>query len=143
MSKYIIVRPAGVLTSKERADAISEELYALGRPPGVRQPDDVTKYVFGRIKHPDREEYAMTVILEYGIFVHPDNNITGLLELFPEVPDAEKVALAAYIESQVDRRFPFGNIIPSTATVRDQQYMEDNGWFPEEGFDNYEPVVVE
>ena len=128
---YLIVLPEAGLDSGQRADAISEELYALGRPPGVRQPDDVTRYVFGRIKHPDRDEYALQVILNYGIYVHPDNNITGLLELFPEVPEAERVALAAYIESQVNRRFPFGNIIPSTATVRDRQYMEDNGWFPD------------
>lgn len=128
---YLIVLPEAGLDSGQRADAISEELYALGRPPGVRQPDDVTRYVFGRIKHPDRDEYALQVILDYGIYVHPDNNITGLLELFPEVPEAERVALAAYIESQVNRRFPFGNIIPSTATVRDRQYMEDNGWFPD------------
>ena len=128
---YLIVLPEAGLDSGQRADAISEELYALGRPTGVRQPDDVTRYVFGRIKHPDRDEYALQVILNYGIYVHPDNNITGLLELFPEVPEAERVALAAYIESQVNRRFPFGNIIPSTATVRDRQYMEDNGWFPD------------
>ena len=128
---YLIVIPEAGLDSGQRADAISEELYALGRPPGVRQPDDVTRYVFGRIKHPDRDEYALQVILNYGIYVHPDNNITGLLELFPEVPEAERLALAAYIESQVNRRFPFGNIIPSTATVRDRQYMEDNGWFPD------------
>ena len=129
---YIIVLPEDGLTSQQRANAISEELYALGRPPGVRKPDDVTKYVFGRIKHPDREEYALTVILDYGIYVHPDNNITGLLSLFPEVPDGEKEQLALYIESQVNRRFPFGNIIPSTATVRDEQYMRDNGWFTDE-----------
>jgi hypothetical protein len=128
---YLIVLPEAGLDSGQRADAISEELYALGRPPQVRQPDDVTRYVFGRIKHPDRDEYALQVILDYGIYVHPDNDIDGLIALFPEVPEQEKEALSAYIESQVNRRFPFGNIIPSTATVRDGQYMEDNGWFPD------------
>ena len=28
--------------------------------------------------------------------------------------------------------YPFGHIVPSTTTVRDYEYMVENGWFPSE-----------
>lgn len=136
---YIIVLPEAGLTSEERAKAISEELFKISRPPHVRNPRDVSRYVFGWMRHPETDEtqpnfdmHALTVDLDYNIYVHPENNLDGLLALFPEVPEAEKEQLAAYIASSATNRFPFGNIIPSTANVRDKQYMDDNGWFPVE-----------
>jgi hypothetical protein len=50
---------------------------------------------------------------------------------FPEVPEAEKAALAAFIATS--EKITFGQIIPSTATVRSYEYMVEHGWFtPEE-----------
>lgn len=145
---YIIVLPEAELTSEQRAKGISEELFKISRPPHVRNPKDVSRYVFGWMKHPTVDEasenfnlHALNVDLDYKIYVHPENDLTGLLSMFPEVPEAEKEQLAAYIASSATGRFRFGDIIPSTANVRDKQYMDDNGWFPEEGID--ESVVVE
>jgi hypothetical protein len=42
----------------------------------------------------------------------------------------ERYSLSAYV--QTNNKFPFGHIVPSDTTIRDQQYMIDNGWFPEE-----------
>ena len=126
---YIIVNPEAGLTSLERAQRISEELFNISRPPHVKDPEDVTKYVFGWMKHPDQDLYALQVILEYTIYVHPENNLDELIALFPEVPQQEKDQLTAYINSAQDY-FEFQNIIPSTANVRDYAYMDAEGWFP-------------
>jgi len=48
---------------------------------------------------------------------------------FPELTNDERYSLSSYV--QTNKSFPFAHIIPSTTTVRDQQYMIDNGWFPE------------
>ena len=136
---YIIVLPEAGLTSEERAKAISEELFKISRPPHVRNPKDVSRYVFGWMKHPETDDtqpnfdmHALNVDLTYQIYVHPENNLDGLLSLFPEVPEPEKEQLSAYIASSATNRFPFGNIIPSTANVRDKAYMDAEGWFPAE-----------
>ena len=128
--EYIIVEPITGYTSQERAEAISTELFSVGRPPAVRQPNDVSNYVFGWIKHPDTDMHALTVDTAYEIYVHPERNLDTLLTLFPEVSQAEKDALTHYIDSNVSRRFPFGNIVPSTATVRPHEEMDAAGWFP-------------
>lgn len=130
---YIIVLQEGGLESLERAQAISEQLYYISMPKAVRPDDYVSKYVFGWIQHPEEDLYALQISdLDYEIYVHPDNDLTELLALFPEVSEAEKAQLSAYIESEKERRFPFQNIIPSTATVRDEAYMDAQGWFPPE-----------
>lgn len=128
--EYIIVEPITGYTSQERAEAISAELFSIGRPPAVRKPNDVSNYVFGWIKHPDTDMHALSVDTTYEIYVHPERNLDVLLTLFPEVSQAEKDALTQYIDSNVSRRFPFGNIVPSTATVRPHEEMEAAGWFP-------------
>jgi len=148
MQNFIIVLPEAELTSEQRAKGISEELFKISRPPHVRNPRDVSRYVFGWMPHPETDEnspnfglFALTVDLDYQIYVHPENNLDGLLALFPEVPEEERAQLAAYIGSSATGRFRFGNIIPSTANVRDKAYMETNGWFPvEDGFDQSEVV---
>jgi len=58
-------------------------------------------------------------------------DLTRLVSAFPEVPEAEKAALAAFIATS--EKITFGQIIPSTATVRSYEYMVEHGWFtPEE-----------
>lgn len=129
---YIIVTAEGGLDSLARTQAISNQLYYISVPQNERPDDYVSMYVFGWIKHPGEDLYALTIPdLDYLIYVSPDNNLDELLALFPEVPQEEKDQLAVYIRSEESNRFPFQNIIPSTATVRDKAYMEANGWFPE------------
>lgn len=131
--QYIIVQPEGGLDSLTRTQSISEQLYYISVPAAVRADYYISRYVFGWIQHPEEDLYALQISdLDYEIYVHPDNDLTELLALFPEVSEAEKAQLSAYIESEKERRFPFQNIIPSTATVRDEAYMDAQGWFPPE-----------
>jgi hypothetical protein len=132
---YIKVLPQAGLTSEQRAEAISYELWAISRPPAIRNPNDVTTYLFGWVKHPTQDSTyteivntALEVDLSYNIIVHPENNLTNLIALFPELSQAEKDALAVFIESQ--QSFEFRYIVPGGVTVYTRQQMEDNGWFP-------------
>ena len=133
---YIKVLPQAVLTSYERAEAISYELWAISRPPAIRNPNDVTAYMFGWVKHPTQDpayvevvDTALDVDTAYNIIVHPDNNLTNLIALFPELTQQEKDTLAAYIESQ--QSFPFANIVPQNVTVFTEQEMKASGWLPD------------
>jgi hypothetical protein len=132
---YIKVLPQAGLTSEQRAEAISYELWAISRPPAIRNPNDVTTYLFGWVKHPTQDpaytevvNTALEVDLNYNIIVHPENNLTNLIALFPELSQAEKDGLAAFIESQ--QSFEFRYIVPGGVTVYTKQQMEENGWFP-------------
>lgn len=134
--QYIKVLPQSGLTSEQRAEQISYELWAISRPPAVRNPNDVTAYMFGWVSHPTQDpayqqvvDTALQIDTTYEIKVHPDNNLNNLIALFPELTQQEKDGLAAYIESQ--QSFPFGNIIPQDVTVFTEQQMKASGWLPE------------
>lgn len=125
---YIIVLPQGILTSKQRADAISRELYCITRPRQIQTPDQADAQVFGVISHPDGVQHALMVDTSYIIPVHPLATLERLVALFPELTNEERLNLQSYIFA--NQLFRFGNIIPSTTTVRDYDYMVADGWFP-------------
>lgn len=128
--QYIIVLPEGTLTSEKRAKSITRELYNITTPLAVQQPYQKDGTVFGVIEHPDGVQFALQVDTSYMIPVHEQATLEKLVSLFPELSDAERFNLASYVLNS--NSFPFGHIVPSTTTIRDQQYMVDNGWFPEE-----------
>ena len=127
MNGYIIVLPQGVLSSKERAEAITRELYCITTPRSVQEPYQHDGTVFGLVAHPDGLQYAMQVDTDYVIPVHPLATLERLVSLFPELTDTERMNLQAYIFA--NQAFPFGNIVPSTTTVRTCEEMEALGWF--------------
>ena len=128
MSKYIIVLPAGVLTSKTRAEAITRELYNITVPLAVQQEYQKDGKVFGVVVHPDGVQHALQVDPAYIIPVHPQANLEKLVAMFPDLTDTERVTLQGYIHTS--DAFPFGAIVPSTTTLREHEYMVENGWFP-------------
>ena len=130
MNGYIIVLPEGTLTSEKRAKSITRELYNITTPLAVQEPYQKDGTVFGVIVHPDGVQFALQVDTEYVIPVHEQATLEKLVSLFPELTADERFALQSYALNS--DQFPFAAIIPSTTTVRDQQYMIDNGWFPEE-----------
>jgi len=127
---YIIVLPEGVLNSEQRANRISEELYNITAPLAIQEPYQHGGKVFGIIAHPDGVQHALTITLDYPIPVHPQATLEKLIALFTELTEAEIRALSSYVLNS--QQFPFAAIIPSTTTVRDQEYMIENGWFPED-----------
>ena len=129
MSQYIIVLPEGTLTSEKRAKSITRELYNITTPLAVQQPYQKDGTVFGVIVHPDGVQHALQVDTEYTIPVHEQATLEKLVSLFPELTADERFALQSYVLNSSS--FPFAAIIPSTVTVRNQDYMIDNGWFPD------------
>ena len=126
--QYIIVLPEGTLTSEKRAKSITRELYNITTPLAVQEPYQKDGTVFGVIEHPDGVQFALQVDTEYIIPVHEQATLEKLVSLFPELSDTERFNLQSYVLNTDE--FPFSAIIPSTTTVRDQQYMIDAGWFP-------------
>lgn len=133
-AQYIKVLPQAGLTSEQRAIAISRELFRIQRP--VDGQGDGTQYLFGWVKHPTKDSgYADTVNVALQIdtnqviYVHPDNNLTNLIALFPELSQAERDGLAAFIESQ--QSFLFKYIVPSDVTIFSKEEMKASGWLPE------------
>ncbi len=133
-AQYIKVLPQAGLTSQQRAIAISRELFRIQRP--IDQQNDATLYLFGWIKHSTKDanyvdtvNAALQIDTNQVIYVHPENNLTNLIALFPELSQAERDGLAAFIESQ--QSFPFQYIVPSDVTVFTYEQMKDAGWFPE------------
>jgi hypothetical protein len=127
---YIIVRPEGILSSPQRAQFITRELYCITIPLQFQTPDQHDGTVFGIIHHPTDGRAALQVDLDYVIPVHPLVTLERLVSLFPEITDAERMTLMQVIFSV--KAFPFRHIVPSTVQVRDEAYMIADGWFPEE-----------
>ncbi|NCW67516.1 MAG: hypothetical protein EBV86_02945 [Marivivens sp.] len=125
--QYIIVLPEGTLTSEKRAKSITRELYNITTPLAIQEPYQKDGTVFGVIVHPDGVQHALQVDTDYVIPVHEQATLEKLVSLFPELSDSERFNLQSYVLNTDE--FPFAAIIPSTTTVRDQQYMIDNGWF--------------
>jgi hypothetical protein len=128
--QYIIVLPEGTLTSEKRANSITRELYNITTPLAVQEPYQKDGNVFGVLVHPDGVQHALQVDTAYTIPVHPQATLEKLVSLFPELTEQERFNLQSYVLNS--NSFPFGHIVPSTTTIRDQQYMVENGWFPEE-----------
>jgi hypothetical protein len=129
---YIIVLPQGNLSSYERAEAITRELYCITVPNDIQEDYQKEGIVFNLVKHPDNVQTALHIDLDFVIPVNSFANLSKLVSLFPELTEEEKTDLQSYILSS--EKFVFANIIPSTTTVRDYQYMVDNGWFEELDF---------
>mgnify|MGYP003124244112 FL=1 len=125
--QYIIVLAEGTLTSEKRAKSITRELYNITTPLAVQEPYQKDGTVFGVIVHPDGVQHALQVDTEHIIPVHEQATLEKLVSLFPELTAEERFNLASYALNTDE--FPFAAIIPSTTTVRDEDYMVENGWF--------------
>jgi len=118
------------MDSAERAEAIDAEVWALRRPDSVRSPQDITRYYYPRITHPTTGQVAIVGDTEENVRIHPDVDLTKLLELLPEVPQAEKDGLVMFIDANRGGTVPFGQLIPSTSTQLTEVEAEAEGWLP-------------
>ncbi len=121
---YIIVNASETLTSKERCELFSRELFKISKP--VNQPDDVSMYLFGWINKEDL--YALQVDLEYSIYVHPDKDLTTLISLLNPSATTEEIEI---ITQSIDgaSHIPFSEILPSYVQVKTKEELEADGWF--------------
>lgn len=129
MNGYIIVLPTPTQTSEARAYQITRELYNISRPVLIQDEREHASTVFGIVVHPDGVQNALQVDTDFIIHVSPAATLERLVACFPELSNDERYSLSSYV--QVNSMFPFGHIVPSDTTIRTQEYMEENGWFPE------------
>ncbi len=127
---YILISANDDHTSQERAELITRELYNITAPEAMQHDYQADGTVFGLVEHPDGGDWAMHIQADWVIYCHDDVDLARLVSAFPEVPADEVASLSALIESS--DKIEFAQIIPSTATVRDYEYMVDNGWFTDE-----------
>ncbi|MGB0378203.1 MAG: hypothetical protein ACPGGE_05210 [Poseidonia sp.] len=120
------------MTSAERATAINAEVWSLRRPDSVKSPNDVTRYYYPQITHPTTGQVAIVGDTDEQVRIHPDVDVTELLLLLPEVPQAEKDGLVAFIDANRGGSVPFGQLIPSTSEQLTQVEAEAAGWFPDD-----------
>jgi len=128
--QYIIVLPTATQTSERRAYQITRELYNISRPVLIQAEGEAASTVFGIVTHPDGIQNALQVDTDYLIHVHEAATLEKLVACFPELTNDERYSLSSYV--QTNHSFPFEHIIPSTTTVRDHDYMVENGWFTDE-----------
>ena len=109
------ILPIPTHNATERAEAISAELFAISRPPVVRAPEDVSNYLFGWHQN-EADNFAVLFAQEdYWISVHPQNNLTNLIALFPDLSTQEIQALTNFIQNS--SAFPFQAILPSNTEI--------------------------
>ena len=126
--QYITVLPQGQLTSLERAQIITRELYNLERPVFLQENDEANNTFFGIITHPDDDtRAALFVDVTAVINIHPNCTLERLVAMFPELTAEERYTLSSTIH-QLDQ-IQFGLILPDSVTVRDVDYMVAEGWF--------------
>jgi hypothetical protein len=117
------------MTSGERAEAIDAEVWCLRRPAALQLPQD-TKFYYPRITHPTTGQVAIVGDTTEEVRISPEVDLTELLALLPEVPQAEKDGLVMFIDANKGGTVPFGQLIPSTSTQLTQTEAEALGWFP-------------
>ena len=120
------------MTSAERAEAIDAQVWCLRRPASLQSPNDITKYYYPRITHPDTGEVAIVGDTTEEVRINEAVDLTELLALLPEVPQAEKDGLVMFIDANKGSSVPFGQLIPSTSTQLTQAEAEALGWFPDD-----------
>ena len=126
--QWITVLPQGQLTSLERAQIITRELYNLGRPVFLQTEDEADSTFFGIITHPDDQTRAALFIDTTTVIpIHPNCTLERLVAMFPELTAEERYTLSSTIH-QLDA-VVFGMILPESVIVRDAKYMVSEGWF--------------
>lgn len=126
MANYVLILPEGFMTSEQRARAISRELYNLSRPLLLQTADEVKNNFARVVLHPKTSDAALLVNADEVIYVHEQATLERLTALFPELTEEIRFALTSMAWQL--RSFTFQSILPPTATIRDEQYMIENGW---------------
>ena len=120
------------MTSAERAEAIDKEVWRLRRPLSVQSPQDVTQYYYPRITHPTTGQVAIVGDTDEQVKIHPDVDLTDLIALLPEVPQAEKDGLVMFIDANRGGTVPFAGALQISSTQLTEVEAEADGWLPDD-----------
>jgi hypothetical protein len=66
------------------------------------------------------------------VYINPAVDLTNMLALLPEVPQAEKDGLVMFVDANKGGSVPFGQLIPSTSTQLTEAEAISLGWLPED-----------
>ena len=128
---YLPVEPIEGMDSAERAEALDAQVWCLRRPQSLQSPQDITKYYYPRITHPDTGQVAIVGDTTEEVYINPAVDLTEMLALLPEVPQEEKDGLVMFVDANKGGSVPFGQLIPSTSTQLTQVEAEALGWLPD------------
>lgn len=101
--RYIETKDIQGLTKREVAEKLSATLWNFQRPDAVKNPRDVTKYLFGIQPHPVIEDdYVVEVDDSFSIRKHPQAIASEILELAEGLSTQDKNTLTDYIENNAE-----------------------------------------
>ena len=127
---YLPVEPIAGYESAARAKALNIQVYALRRPASLRSSSDIVFGYYLTITHPTTGQVAIVGDTTEEVRINEAVDLTELLALLPEVPQAEKDGLVMFIDANKGGSVPFGQLIPSTSTQLTQAEAEALGWLP-------------
>ena len=128
---YLPVKPIEGMDSEQRAEALDAEVWRLRRPLSLQRPQDVTKYYYPRITHPDTGQVAIVGDTTEEVYINPAVDLTNMLALLPEVPQVEKDGLVMLVDANKGDSVPFGQLIPSTSEQLTEVEAKALGWLPD------------
>jgi hypothetical protein len=128
------IAPIQGYTATQRAEAISEELFAISRPPQVRNTNDVSRYLFGWTTHPTTGDCVLHADTGYVINVHPQNNLTNLISLMPDLPQQVQAGLVQLIQNS--ETITFGQLLTGEETTYTDEELEAKGFYNNENNNN-------
>lgn len=123
---YLPVTARINLTSQQRAEGISSELYNLEFPKVLHEPGRTTTKLLATIQHPVSGQWACIADTELTITVHPQRDITALVALFPQLSDDERAAMTYYIASS--ELVFFAYLMPAASEILTEAEAEAAGW---------------
>lgn len=127
MSKvYLPVQPRIGLSSLERAQGISVELYNLKQPKHLQDPEQVTTQMLPVVQHPVLLQWACIADTQLQITVHPERDVTALVALFPQLSTDERAQMTYYISTSPVVIFSY--LMPSDAEILTEAEAEAAGW---------------
>lgn len=130
---YLPVVPRLGLTSQQRGEAISRELFNLTFPRHLQPPGQTSGRLLPIIENAGNAgEYAVYGDQDHVIPVHPERDVTALVSLFPQLSEEERSQLTYHIAS--NDSVVFGDLLPSDATVLTHAQADALGWFPDDPF---------
>ena len=128
---YLPVVPRLGLTSEERGQAISRELFNLTLPRHLQPPGQTSIYALGLIENASNAgQWALVGDHDHVIKIHPERDVTALVSLFPQLSEEERSQLTYHISTSDS--VMFGDLLPSDATVLTHAQAEALGWFPDD-----------
>jgi len=123
---YLPVTARINLSSEQRAEGISSELYNLELPKVLHEPGRTTTKLLETIQHPETGQWACVADTELAIPVHPQRDITALVALFPQLSDDERAAMTYYIASS--ELVFFAYLMPAASEILTEEEAEAAGW---------------